>query len=162
MAREKTKFTKNLTECAKGELEHLIKEDKIGKIKVAKKLYAIVAATKNPIETVAKIFDVTPATLWRWGKDYNDYGIKGLYTQSKEPKGSKLTQEQKAEVLSWIRTSKTAESEDDLWTLEKLRTAIAERFGVTLGINTIWAWLKREGVNLKWRRDSWLKRNNKR
>jgi transposase len=42
------------------------------------------------------------------------------------------------------------------WTLERLRQAIIEEFGITLGINTIWVWLRRENRKLKEKSDNKL------
>jgi hypothetical protein len=35
------------------------------------------------------------------------------------------------------------------WTLERLRQTIADHFGITLGINTIWVWLGKEHRRFK-------------
>ena len=146
MARPKSRFTRELTERIQDDLKRLNLIERRNLVKVAVKLSAIIAATKHPVETVAKIFDVKPVTLRRWGDAYEKNGMKGLYPKSKKPKPSKLTPEQQAEVISWVKAKKTADGKGVPWTHEKLREAISDRFGVTLGINTIWTWLGNEGI----------------
>jgi len=151
MARPKTLFTKEMTERAWNEREGLRKHDEMDKIEAVVKLSAIAAASRNPeeVEMITRIFRVTTQTLWRWGVAYKKDGMEGLYTKPKKPKPSKLTPEQKAEVFSWVKARKTADGKDVRWTLKTLRTAISDRFGVTLSINTISIWLQKEELNLK-------------
>lgn len=143
MARPKSVFLDDLAVCAQSDLDALKDE------KIALKLKAIIAAAKYPIATVAEIFLVTAETIWRWGTTYRTNGLDGLYPKPRRPKPSKLTSAQKAEILSWLDAGKTAQGEHIHWTLERLRHSISERFGVTLGINTIWVWLRKEKLKLK-------------
>jgi len=139
MARPKAAFLKDLAKQAQSDLEILDNQ------KIVMKLRVIIAIAKHPIETVAEIMGVTAQSICRWVLAYKESGVEGLVPKAKKPKPSKLSEEQKAETLSWIATGKTAKGEYIHWTLEGLRLAIAERFGITLGINTIWVWLKKEG-----------------
>jgi transposase len=139
MARPKAEFFGSLAEQAKSDMQRLD-----GK-KVVVKLQAIVSMAKYPVELVAEIIGVTAQTLWRWASAYRKHGVEGLCPKAKKPKPSKLTAAQKAEVLGWVDTAKTAEGEGIHWTLERLRCAIEGKFGVVLGINTIWVWLRKEG-----------------
>jgi len=143
MARPKAGFLKNLAERAQSDLEIIDNQ------KIALKLQAIIAMTKHPVETVAEIMGVTAQSIWRWAAVYKENGVEGLYPKPKRPKPSKLTLAQKTETLSWIDTCKTAKGEHTHWTLERLRHAITEEFGITLGINTIWVWLRKEGRKQK-------------
>jgi len=117
--------------------------------KVAIKLKAVAAVAKRPAELVAEVMGVATQTIWRWVADYKTGGIAGLCPKPKKPKPSKLSAEQKAKVLSWLDEAKAPGGEDVLWTLSHLRHEIAEEFGVALGINTIWVWLRKEGWKLK-------------
>jgi transposase len=136
MARPKSVFSEDLAMRARSDLEHLDRN------KITPKLQAIIAATKYPVASVAEIVGVASETIWRWASAYQKDGLKGLYPKTRAPKPSKLNSIQKATVLSWIDTGKTAKGENIHWTLERLRQAISEEFGITLGINTIWVWLK--------------------
>ena len=107
------------------------------------------AVAKLPVATVAEVLDVAAETIWRWAKAYDKHGVEGLYPKSRRPKPSKLTPDQKAEVLAWVDGCRTPGGKVIHWTLERLRQTIADHFGVTLGINTIWVWLRKENRKLK-------------
>ncbi|MDR1685800.1 MAG: winged helix-turn-helix domain-containing protein [Desulfovibrio sp.] len=143
MARPKSVFSDDLAERARADLKILDHQ------KVILKLRAIIAAVKYPVGTVSEILDVTAETIWRWAKVYQEHGLAGLYPKARTPKSSKLTPEQKAQVLCWLDECRTVKGENVRWTLERLRQAIIEEFGITLGINTIWVWLRRENRKLK-------------
>lgn len=139
MSRPKPAFMDGLAERAQVDL------DTVDSQGVAVKLKAIVAVAKHKAELVADIMGVAPQTIWRWVKSYKADGVEGLYPKEKRPKPSKLTAIQKTQVIEWVDNAKTPKGEHAHWTLEKLRYAIAEVFGVTLGLNTIWVWLRKEG-----------------
>jgi transposase len=136
-------FSEELAACARADL------DTISRDKTALKLQAIIAAAKYPVGSVAEILGVAAETIWRWATAYRKHGLNGLYPKPRPPKPSKLTSAQKAEVLSWLDAGQTAKGENVHWTLERLRQAISEGFGVTLGLNTIWVWLHRENRRFK-------------
>jgi len=83
------------------------------------------------------------------GDELSQRGTGWPLPETSQTKPSKLTSAQKAEILSWLDAGKTAHGEYIHWTLERLRYAISEAFGVTLGINTIWVWLRKENLKLK-------------
>jgi len=143
MARPKSVFLEDLAERARADLETLDQH------KITLKLRAIIAAAKYPVGVVAEILDVAAETVWRWAKAYQKEGLEGLYPKARAPKPSKLTQAQKAEVLGWLDECKTAKGERIHWTLERLRHALMEEFRVSLCLNTIWVWLRRENRKLK-------------
>ena len=143
MARPKSVFTESLAVSAKADMES-IKHHKI-----LQKLQAIVAASSFPIETVAQVIGVAAESVWRWAKAYQKNGLEGLHPKPKKPKPSKLTPAQKADVLAWIDERKNSAGERVHWTLERLQYAIMQEFGVTLGINSIWVWLRRQNRVLK-------------
>jgi len=143
MARPKLIFSEELAARAQADL------DALDSNKITLKLRAIIVATKYPVSVVAEILGVAAETIWRWATAYQKDGLDGLYPKARKPKPSKLTSAQKSEVLSWLDAGKTGKGEHVHWTLERLRHAISEEFGVTLGINTIWVWLRKEGRKLK-------------
>lgn len=143
MARPKFVFSAELASRAQVDLETL---DQHGTIQ---KLRAIIAASKFPISNVAEVLGVASETIWRWARAYDQEGLEGLYPKSRRAKPSKLTLEQKSKVLKWIDECKTPSGSAVHWTLERLRQAIIDQFGVTLGINTIWVWLRKENRKLK-------------
>ena len=143
MARPKSIFSPELASRAQADLDAL---DQHG---VIQKLRAIVAASRLPVATVAEVLCVATETVWRWAKAYEKEGLEGLYPKTRKPKPSKLDQDQKAEVLSWVDECRMFDGKTVHWTLERLRQSIADYFGVTLGINTIWVWLRKENRKLK-------------
>ena len=143
MPRTKSVFSEELAARAKADIESLDRN------RASMKLQAIVSAAKHPLATVADIVGVSPETIWRWAKAYGKEGLAGLYPKCRPPRQSKLDAAQKAAVYSWLDSGKTAEGKDAHWTLERLRHAIEQEFGITLGINTIWVWLRKEGRKTK-------------
>jgi transposase len=143
MARPKAADMGELAERARADLKTL---DAHG---VAEKLGAIRAAAKHPLETVADVADVARQTVLRWVDAYRREGAAGLRPKPKRPRPSKLDAAQKSAVLSWLGAGETAGGEAVHWTLERLRAAIREEFGVDMGASTIWVWLRKEGWGLK-------------
>ena len=143
MGRSKSTFTLALARRAQADLDAL---DHHG---VIQKLRAIIASTDNPTSLVASIMGVSSETIWRWAKAYEKEGVGGLYPKPKKAKPSKLSDDQKVEVLSWVDKRCDPMGRDVHWTLERLQQAIIDSFGKRLGINTIWTWLRKEGRKLK-------------
>ena len=143
MARPKSLFSPELAMRAQSDLDAL---DQHG---VIQKLRAIIAATSLPTSAVAAVLGVAVETIWRWAKAYEKDGLEGLYPKSRRARPSKLSAEQKVEVLSWVDECKNQNGTDVHWTLERLRQAISDCFGIVLGINTLWVWLRKEGRKLK-------------
>jgi len=143
MSRPKSLFSEGLAARAQADLGMLEHN------KITLKLRAIISATKHPLGVVAEILGVTAETIWRWATAYRRDGLAGLYPKPRKPKPSKLSSEQKEQSLSWLASGKSAKGEDIHWTLERLRHAIFEEFGITLGINTIWVWLRKENLKPK-------------
>jgi transposase len=139
MARPKTVFTKELAERAEADLRGIDRD------MVAVKLNAISAASRQPVASVADSRGVSPETVWRWATAYAGGGSDGLRRRQWGPRPSKLGAAQKAAVLSWLDGGRTAAGEEAHWTLERLRAAIRDEFGVELGVNTVWVWLRKEG-----------------
>lgn len=143
MARGKPEFLDGVAERARTDLKT------VDRSRVAFKLNAIVAVTRHTAEKVADIMSVAPQTIWRWVRVYKEEGLSGLQTKPKRPKPSKLTKEQKRQVLKWLDEARTPDGRHAHWTLEKLRQALADEFSVELGTTTIWTWLRKEGKKLK-------------
>jgi transposase len=139
MARPKSVFTEELAGRAEADMKVL---DRDG---VVQKLKAIAAAARLPAEVAAAAHFVAPETIWRWATAYAKDGLDGLRRKSGAPRSSKLGAEQKAAVLLWLGEGQTAKGEPVHWTLERLRFAIKEEFGVDLCVNAIWVWLRKAG-----------------
>jgi transposase len=155
MARPKTIFTPELAQKAQADLSATKDE------KIRKKLGAIISGVKFQINELAEILRVNPGTIRTWAKVYAQEGLDGLYHKPRRPKRSKLSIDQKNIVLSWMDSGKNSKGEATHWTLPKLRLAIQDEFGITLGINTIWVWLRKSGRKLKVSRPRHPKANPK-
>lgn len=123
--------------------------DRLDHHKVLQKLQAIVASSSFPMETVAQVMGVAAETIWRWTKAYKKHGLEGLYPKPKKPRSSKLSDDQKVEVLAWLDDRRSSAGDQVHWTLERLQHAIYQEFDIVLGVSTIWVWLRREGRVLK-------------
>jgi len=139
MARPKPADMRELAERAQKDL------DAIDGKRLTVKLKSIRAAASSPIAKVAEVMEVTVQSVLRWIAEYRAGGLDALRPAPKAPRRSKLDDAQKAAVLSWLDTDRTAAGEAVHWTLDGLRAAIAEEFGVTLARNTIWVWIRKEG-----------------
>ena len=132
MTKPKTLFTPELAIRAQADMKNL------GWRKVALKLTAIAAAEKYPVAMVAEVFDVDKTTIWRWGRDYDKWGLDGIWEIPKSP-----TPEQEAVMRSWLETYY-----ENTWSL--LSFAEWERdldlhFGIDTDTFNIIAWLRRNG-----------------
>jgi len=143
MARPKSTFSPKLALRAQADLVVL---DQHG---VIQKLRAIIAASRLPATTVAAVLGVATETIWRWAKAYEKDGLEGLYPKTRRAKPSKLDADQRKTVLAWVDECRMPDGMAVHWTLERLRQVITDSFGVTLGINTIWVWLRKENRKLK-------------
>jgi transposase len=116
---------------------------------LAVKLKAVVAAATNTVVTVADVMGVTPQTVLRWVAAYRGAGLDGLRRKPKAPRRPKLGEAQKAEALSWLDAGRTAKGEAVHWTVDLLRAAVEEEFKVRLARNTVWVWMRKEGMRHK-------------
>jgi transposase len=139
MARPKAADIGEIAERAKADLAA---HDRHG---VAVKLKAIMSSAQLPVATVAQVMDTTQQTVLRWIAAYREGGVDGLLPRAKRPRRPKLTEGQRAAVLSWLDSERTAAGEPVHWTLDGLRAAIAGEFGVALARSGIWKWLRKEG-----------------
>lgn len=110
--------------------------------KLVLQLKAIIAVRDYPVDQVAQIFRVSRRSIFRWVHRLKEGGADALRDHPKGHRKSKLDDEQKAAVEHWVVTGQTAQGEQILWTVEKLRLAIAREFGVLLGKTPLWRHLK--------------------
>lgn len=110
--------------------------------KLVVQLKAILAVRDYPVDQVAQIFRVSKRSIFRWVHRLQEGGADALRDRPKGHRKSKLNDEQKAAVEHWIVTGQTAQGEPILWTVEKLRLAIAREFGILLGKTPLWRHLK--------------------
>lgn len=118
--------------------------------KLVVQLKAILAVSDQPVDQVAKILRVSRRSIFRWVHRLKEGGAEALRDRPKGHRRSKLNDEQKAAVEHWVVTGQTAQGEPILWTVEKLRLAIAQEFHILPGKTPLWRFLKK--MNLAPRR----------
>ena len=96
---------------------------------VAIKLKAIIAVKDHGVSHVAKIFNITRATLTNWVKAFKKSNSLALVAKKKNPKKSKVNNEQMQIIESWM-------VDNSSMTIRQLRQRIYEEFAVDLSIST--------------------------
>jgi transposase len=96
---------------------------------------------------VADAFDVDRTTLFRWLRRYQADGRKGLQRQTGSGR-PRLLDELEEDDLRRIIMFPASDFgyETDLWTVGRLRQAIAEIYDITLSKNTVWRRLRDAGL----------------
>lgn len=91
-----------------------------------------------------------------WVKRFNTQGLAGLQDKPRPGRQPVHTPETRSALVS-LATQKPATLgyPFQLWTLERLQNAFAERQGIHLSDSTIWEWLAAEGLEWK-RQQSWF------
>jgi transposase len=80
---------------------------------------------------VARKFGVSRTTTSRWNRALSDQGVDGLRKRRATGRPSRLTAEQKSEIIALHAEGATAFGfPDDRWTTARVADAIEKRFGV--------------------------------
>lgn len=91
-----------------------------------------------------------------WVKRFNADGLSGLEDRPKSGRPVTHTEEVHSQVIDLaVQKPSRVGYPFALWTLERLRTALKERYGLQLSRSTIWEWLSAEGLDWK-RQQSWF------
>jgi transposase len=91
-----------------------------------------------------------------WVKRFNAEGVEGLRDRPKSGRPPRHNQEKRSQVINLaVQKPSTLGYPFALWTLERLRVAIEERYGYRFSRSTIWKWLDDEGLQWK-RQQSWF------
>jgi transposase len=81
---------------------------------------------------VAKRLGIGCNTLCRWVKRYNISGESGLHRQPGQGRKRTLTPEKVEEIKEWVN------SEEGVWTLERMRLKLEEAEGICVTQQAIW------------------------
>ena len=91
-----------------------------------------------------------------WVKRFNAEGIAGLEDRPRSGKPVTHTEEVRSQLIDLALQKPRSQNQPfELWTLTRLQTEYEERYGLRLGISTIWKWLQSEGLEWK-RQQSWF------
>ena len=110
------------------------------------RLKAIMSCYDHPKSLVASVFGITPATLRRWVRNFEQAGLDGLRDRPKGHRLAKLTREQQYEVKWWLEDGVNSRVERVDWTLEKLSAEIQKNFGVSLSATPLRRWIRVWGL----------------
>lgn len=92
----------------------------------------------------------------QWVKRFNEEGLAGLADRPRPGGPRKYSEEVRSKVIDLVvQKPRSLGYPFELWTLERLQTALEERENVRLCDVTIWNWVEAEGF--KWKRqESWF------
>lgn len=97
---------------------------------VAIKLRAVIAAHKYGITTVAKVFDITKATLISWIKHIKNESVNRLKVQPGRGRRRMLRDRQEESIKQWLEANSQI-------TVNKLRAKVLSEMGVELSRATV-------------------------
>jgi len=139
MARPKEIVDKELSESARAELRE-IKDHAL-----CFRLQAIISSGSYPINSVASVMGISRMTLWRWIKKFRNYGVSGLRNKPKGHRLSKLGEDERVIISSWLLEGRDSEGKPVNWTLSRLILEIKSEFGITMGKTPLWRTLRKMG-----------------
>jgi transposase len=91
-----------------------------------------------------------------WVKRFNETGAAGLQDEARPGRPAQHDQIVRSKLISLaLQKPRLLGLPFELWTLERLQTALQEREGIHLSDSTIWSWLDEEGLQWK-RQQSWF------
>ncbi len=122
---------------------------KIDEAGVCIRLMAIIQASRRSVDDVADEFNVSSRTIFRWINSFSERGLEGLRGSVRGHRQSKLSPLHKKVIANWVNNNVNSEGEPEDWTLEKLRRAIKEEFGIQISIMPLWLHLQKMGCKLR-------------
>jgi transposase len=97
----------------------------------------------------------------QWVKRFNEEGLAGLADRPRPGGPRKYSEEVRSKVINLVvQKPRSLGYPFELWTLERLQTALEERENVRLCDVTIWNWVEEEGFTWK-RQESWFHETDK-
>jgi transposase len=121
----------------------------INESQLAIKLQTIISCAKHPVETVSSVIGKDRVTVWRWIKAFKDNGVDGLIDKPKGHNPSKLNEEQRAQIATWLNTGKNSKGEPTHWTLKKISMFIEEEYGIKITKTPLWMTIQGMGFRQK-------------
>ena len=103
----------------------------------------------RPAAEVARFLGVHERTVRRWVKEYEAQGEQGLSAKPHRGPEPKLTEQQEAEILSWIARNPTEVEfgfPTELWTGVRVAKLIEQRMNVKMNPNYLIKWLRDRGI----------------
>lgn len=125
-----------------------LKEVPQGKISV--RLLAIISAGRG--KTILEISDfvmVTRQSVYFWIKKYKKEGLSGLYDRPKGHRQKRLKPQHEEQIQKWLDQSEGPHGGPFHWTIDKLKAAIEEQFGVVLSRSRVGVLVQQWGFRSK-------------
>lgn len=116
---------------------------------LAIKLQAIISCANHQVETVSSVIGKDRVTVWRWIRAFKENGVDGLLDKPKGHNPSKLNEEQRAQIATWLQTGKNPKGEPTHWTLQKLSIAIEAEYGIKITKTPLWITIQAMGFRQK-------------
>jgi transposase len=117
--------------------------------KVCFSLQAIISSARYPVDVVAPVLGIHRSTIFKWVKQYNEQGIKGLIEKQKGHNPSKLSTQQKKQIIGWLTEGKNANGEAVHWTVAWLIDEVERVFGIRVGKTPLWLFIRKSGFRQK-------------
>lgn len=97
----------------------------------------------SPYE-IAEIEGVTPWSVYRWKKMYENEGGDGLSAKQHPGSSTTLPKEHFTELADLLQQGPQAHGfETDRWTVDRIRVVIEQEFSVSVSTSTVWRYLQR-------------------
>ncbi|MFC4989147.1 IS630 family transposase [Saliphagus infecundisoli] len=97
----------------------------------------------SPYE-IAEIEEVTPWSVYRWKKMYEDEGKDGLSSKPHPGPTTILPKERFPELAELLQQGPQAHGfKTDRWTLDRIRVVIEQEFDVSVSTATVWRYMRR-------------------
>jgi len=131
MARKSNAISDSLYVQAKASLKKTGRGGEVGR-----RLQAIVSAKTHGITAVAKIYDITRATLMSWIRNFEKESTEGLHIKAGRGRKSKMGPEIEEDVRARIKANPSI-------TIDQLRLKVIGKHGINIGRSTIHRLMKR-------------------
>jgi len=118
--------------------------------KVANRLLAVIAVGREKtLQEVADFLRVTRQSIYHWIGRYKKEGLAGLYDHEKGHRRKLLSKQQEQEIEGWLLRGEDPAGRPQHWTIDKVKTALEERFGVRLSRTRVWVLMREWGFRQK-------------
>ena len=131
MARKSNAISDSLYAQAKASLKKAGRGGEVGR-----RLQAIISAKTHGITAVAKIYDITRATLMSWIRNFEKESMEGLSIKAGRGRKSKMGPEIEEDVRARIKANPSI-------TIDQLRLKVTGKHGINIGRSTIHRLMKR-------------------
>lgn len=131
MARKSNAISDDLYEQAKESLKRSGRSGEAGR-----RLQAIISAKAHGITAVAKVYNITRATLMSWIRSFEKESMRGLSIKPGRGRKSKMGSEIEENVRLMIKANPNI-------TIDQLRLQVMEKYNISIGRSTIHRLMKK-------------------